>query len=137
MRRIVFARIGAIFYVFWGLLHFSAAFNVFHLGLSVPPTAIRGRLFQDAAYLVSFATVAIVLAITLNWRNSHLGCWLNGLIVGVADVPFIVFVLAPGYMALWPGALGPILWIAAMIFTVLGQLIVTPPPLESAHALRR
>jgi hypothetical protein len=40
---------------------------------------------------------AIVLALTLNWRNDRLGFWVNGVMVGIADIPFILFVLMPGY----------------------------------------
>jgi hypothetical protein len=34
---------------------------------------------------------------------------------------FILFVLIPGYSPFWPGALRPALWVAAFIFTGLGQ----------------
>ena len=122
MTRVAFARIGAICYILWGLLHYAATLNVYHLGLSVPPTMVQGRLLQEALYLFFLATTGIVLAVTLNWRNNRLGCWLNALIIGIADLPFILFVLVPGYMPLWPGALGPILWFAGMTFTVLGQM---------------
>ncbi len=121
MEKIVFARIGAVFYVLWGLLHYNAAYGVYHIGLGVPPGMVQGRLFQDAFYLFAFATTGIVLAITMNWHNSRAGFWLNALIVGVADVPFILFVLIPGHAPFWPGVLGPMLWITGMIFTGLGQ----------------
>ena len=51
----------------------------------------------------------------------RVGFWLNALIVGIADVPCILFVLVPGYAPFWPGILGPALWIAALISTGLGQ----------------
>jgi hypothetical protein len=53
----------------------------------------------------------------LNWRNDRLGFWVNGVMVGIADIPFILFVLIPGYAPWWPGLLGPILWIAAFSVT--------------------
>lgn len=130
MDRIVFARIGAVFYVLWGLLHYSATYDVYQLGLGVAPSMVQGRLFQNAFYIFAFATTGIVLAIKMNWHNSRAGFWLNALIIGVADVPFIVFVLVPGYAPFWPGVLGPALWIAAMIFTGLGQR----PPIAVVHA---
>lgn len=130
MDRIVFARIGAVFYVLWGLLHYSATYDVYQLGLGVPPSMVQGRLFQNAFYIFAAATTGIVLAIKMNWHNSRTGFWLNALIIGVADVPFIVFVLVPGYAPFWPGVLGPALWIAAMIFTGLGQR----PPISVVHA---
>jgi hypothetical protein len=91
------ARFGAALYVCWGLLHLSAAYGVYNLAQNSPATMAQGRLMQTAFYLAAFATTAIVLAITLNWRNDRLGFWINGVIVGIADIPFILFVLIPGY----------------------------------------
>jgi hypothetical protein len=88
--------------VCWGLLHFTAAYGVYKLAQNSPATMAQGRLMQTAFYLAAFATTAIVLAITLNWRNDRLGLWANGVIVGIADIPFILFVLIPGYAPWWP-----------------------------------
>jgi hypothetical protein len=80
---------------------------------------------QTAFYLAAFAITAIVLAVTLNWRNDRVGFWVNAVVIGIADVPFILFVLVPGYMPWWPGLLGPILWVAAVVFTGLGRMSAT------------
>lgn len=114
-------RIGAACYVLWGLLHYSVAFKVYQSALGLPLGTAQGRLFQNAFYLFSFATAAIVIAVGLNWRNNRAGFWANALLVGVADVPFILFVLIPGYLPLLSGSLGPDLWVAGMLFTGLGQ----------------
>jgi hypothetical protein len=125
MDRIVLARIGAVAYLLWGLLHYAATYNVYQTGLGAPLGMVQGRLFQGAFYIFVFATTAIAVAIKMNWHNSRTESWLNALIVGIADVPFILFVLVPGYAPLWPGVLGPALWVAAMIFTGLGQMRAT------------
>ena len=72
---------------------------------------------QTAFYLAAFAVTAILLALTLNWRNDLVGLWVNGVMVGIADIPFILFVVFPGYAPWWPGLLGPALWIAAFSVT--------------------
>ena len=77
--------------------------------------------------LAAFATGAIVFAITLNWRNDRSGFWLNAIMVGIADIPFILFVLVPGYVPWWPGLLGPLLWIAAFFLTAFARMRSTPP----------
>jgi len=115
------ARIGAVFYVLWGLLHYNAAYGVYQLARSTPLTIEHGRLQQLAFYVASFATAGIVLA-TLNWRNNRLGFWCNAVVIGIGDIPFILFVLVPGYMPVWPGILGPVLWIAALVFTAIAQV---------------
>jgi hypothetical protein len=120
------AKLGAVLYVFWGLLHFTAAYGVFKLAQNSPATMTQGRLMQTAFYLAAFATAAIILAVTLNWRNDRLGFWSNAVMVGIADAPFILFVLLPGYAPLWPGLLGPALWIAAFFFSALARVRLTP-----------
>jgi hypothetical protein len=119
------AKLGAVLYVCWGLLHFTAAYGVFKLAQNSPAIA-QARLMQTAFYLVAFATAAITFAITLNWRNDRFGFWVNAIIVGIADIPFILFVLMPGYVPWWPGLLGPLLWIAAFFFTTLARVGSTP-----------
>jgi hypothetical protein len=119
------AKLGTVLYVCWGLLHFTAAYGVFKLAQNSPGMA-EGRLMQTAFYLAAFATAAIIFAITLNWRNDQLGFWANAIMVGIADIPFILFVLVPGYAPWWPGLLGPLLWIAAVFFTAITRLGSTP-----------
>ena len=121
MSNTISARIGAACYVLWGLLHYGVAYNVYQSALGLPPSMVQGRLVQNAFYLFSFATAGIVIAVSLNWRNSRAGFWANALLVGVADVPFILFVLVPGYLPFLFGSLGPDLWVAGMLFTGLGQ----------------
>jgi hypothetical protein len=103
------ARLGAVLYVCWGLLHFTAAYGVYKLAQNSPANITQGRLMQTAFYLAIFAAIAIVFALTLNWRNDRNGLWVNGVMVGIADIPFILFVLIPGYAPWWPGLLGPML----------------------------
>jgi hypothetical protein len=121
------AKLGAALYVCWGLLHFAAAYGVYKLAQNSPTGVAQGRLMQTAFYLAAFAATAIALAITLNWRNDRLGFWVNGVMVGVADIPFILFVLMPGYAPWWPGLLGPVLWIAAFSVTGLALLGAIKP----------
>jgi hypothetical protein len=67
--------------------------------------------------MAAVAATTIVLALALNWRNDRLGFWVNGAMVGITDIPFILFVLIPAYAPWWPGLLGPVLWIAAFSVT--------------------
>ena len=121
------AKLGAVLYVCWGLLHFTAAYGVFKLAQNSPGAMAQARLMQTAFYLAAFAAAAIIFAITLNWRNNQFGFWVNAVMVGIADIPFILFVLVPGYVPWWPGLLGPLLWIAAFFFTALARVGSTPP----------
>ena len=115
-----FAKFGAVAYVLWGLLHIQAARMVYILGQSLEPGMIQGRIFQNAWSLLFFALFGIVVAVTLNWKNSRLGYWLNLVVISAADVGFIIFVMVPGYVPLVPGGLGPLLWVVALVFSTLG-----------------
>jgi len=117
----MFHRIGALFYFLWGLLHLAAAYEAYRIALTTAPGLTQGRLEQGAAYVAVFAVTAILVAAFKNWFNSKSGYWINLAVVSAADIPFIFFVLLPGYMPLWPGALGPVLWIGGVAFTTVGR----------------
>lgn len=113
----ILAKLGAITYVLWGILHIEAARKVYVLGQTLEPGMVQGRIFQDAWNLLFFAVFGVVVAIFLNWKNNRLGYWLNLVVVSTGDIGFIVFVLAPGYLPIMPGALGPMLWVLAAILS--------------------
>jgi hypothetical protein len=113
---------GAIFYVLWGCLHLWAAKAVFQLGAGLPPGMVRGRVFQDALNLLCFGITGIIIALTLNVRNNPWGYWINLSLLALADAGLILFVLIPGYMPLWPGLAGPVLWILGWLLTTLAYL---------------
>lgn len=116
----VFAKLGAVTYILWGLMHIQAARFVYELGQSLEPGMVQGRIYQDAWNLLFFALFGIVVAIFLNWKNNRLGYWLNLVVVSAGDIGFIVTILMPGYIPLIPGGLGPLLWILALVFSTLG-----------------
>ncbi len=118
----IFAKLGAVAYVLWGLLHIQAARFVYVLGQSLEPGIIQGRIYQDAWNLLFFAFFGIVVAVTLNWKNSRLGYWLNLIVVSAGDIGFIVIIIVPGYVPLVPGGIGPLLWVVALAFSTLGIL---------------
>jgi len=118
----LFAKLGAVTYVLWGLLHIQAARLVTMLGQSLEPGMVQGRIYQGAWNLLFFALFGIVVAILLNWKNSRLGYWLNLVVISAADIGFIVAILMPGYVPLIPGGIGPLLWVLALVFSTLGIL---------------
>ncbi|HVO42608.1 MAG TPA: hypothetical protein VMT34_08295 [Aggregatilineales bacterium] len=117
-------QIGAIFYIAWGLLHLYAAFLVYKLGKRQTAGMVQGRIYQSVWNLAAFAFAVIAVAVVYNWFNNPVGYWLNLALTGVTDVGFILFVVVPGYLPLWPGLLGPALWILAVIFSTLGQWVI-------------
>ena len=114
------AKIGAVMYFIWGLLHLKAAFSVYQLGSELDQGMVQGRVFQDAWSLLFFAFVGMGVAIRFNWYNSRLGYWINLVTVSVTDIGFIAFVLVPGYLPIFPGLLGPVFWVLGVVFSTIG-----------------
>ena len=88
------AKIGAVFYVLWGIYHLPAANSVYKLAEGTSGM-VQGRLLQNAFYILFFAISGIVIALAFNWRNDRQGYWMNGI--------------------------GPLLWIVAFVFTTVGR----------------
>ncbi len=116
----IYSKLGASVYVLWGLLHIEAARKVYILGQTLEPGMVQARIYQDAWNLLFFALFGVAIAVTLNWKNSRLGYWLNLVVVSAGDVGFIVAVLLPGYLPIFPGVVGPTLWIIALAFSTVG-----------------
>jgi hypothetical protein len=127
------ARIGAVFYVLWGVFHLVAANTVYILA-EQSTGMVRGRLLQNAFYVLFLALAGISMAIILNWRNDKQGYWMNGTLIAVADIPFVLFVLVPGLVPWWPGLAGPLLWLLAFVFTSVGRFSAHPSAAFGAPA---
>jgi len=116
----ILARIGSISYIIWGLLHLVAASDEFGLAKTLDQGLVQGKINQGAWDLAFFALFAIVVAVRYNWRNDRMGYWLNLIVVSAADIGFIIFVLLPGHVDIFPGILGPIFWLGGAIFSSIG-----------------
>ena len=131
-------KLGAIFYVLWGILHIivGAAPVITFLAegpramlVSLPgfenlPATVEEPLRQSAFFiaqhytnLAAFGILAIVIAVALNWRNSPLGFWTNLVVLGIVDLSFVLAEMVPGYMPVEMGILGPILYVLGAAFT--------------------
>lgn len=115
------AKIGALLYFGWGLVHLKAGLDSFGLGASLEVGLVQGKINQGAWDVLLFAVAAMVIAVTLNWKNDAVGYWANLLVVSGADLGFILFVLRPGHIDFIPGIIGPALWLGAALFSSLGH----------------
>ena len=83
---------------------------------------VQGRVYQGAWNLLFFALVGMTVAVAFNWHNSRVGYWINLITVSVTDIGFIAFVLAPGYLPIFPGILGPVFWVLGVLFSTIGLI---------------
>lgn len=149
-------KIGAVFYVLWGLLHIVGAGSMLYalnaeggaaalalLGSALPATVfpdqvdpVTHALYAFHSYnLLWMGVLSLVLAIKLNWHNSRVGYWVNLAVVTAADVGLIATLIVPGYMAVTDGLAGPLLWIGAFVFSTIG--LVRQPVQEATVLLRQ
>jgi hypothetical protein len=110
------SRIGAMCYVVWGLFHCKVAYDIFSLGTHQTALA-QGRLFQLAAYMLSIALFAVVVAARYNWRNDRQGYWLNLCVVGWADAIWVAVVVLPGYVDIFRGLIPPAIYMVGALLT--------------------
>lgn len=141
-------RVGAVFYILWGLLHVVGGAVLLStwnsagapellrsygsaVASSVPetlPAVVGGVGAFHAFNLLWIGLLVIVVAVKLNWQNSRTGAWLNGTLAGMADLGLIIFLLLPGYMPWAEGAPGIVLFVPALLFTGVGRRGPVEPP---------
>ena len=114
-------QVSAVLYVLWGVLHIGAAADAWRLAAGQPAGPVRARLRQNAWTLLCAAICVTAIAVTMNWTNDVLGYWINAVLSSLIDIGFIVFVLASGHARVFPGALGPLLWLLALATSSLAQ----------------
>ena len=113
------AKLGAIFYVLWGLLHLKAAHAVYGLANSLEAGMVQARLLQDASFMLMVSLLAIWVAATRNWKNDRAGYFVNLVTVSAVDVFFIILIVMPGYLPMKIAAGGPVLWVLALVFSTI------------------
>lgn len=141
------ARTGAVCYALWGLLHLaggavqlatvsgeggvaltrmiSSAAPLGEAAARIPEAAAR-FMGMGAFNILWIGILVTVIAVTMNWKNSRLGYWLNLGIVGATDLGLLVALLLPGTMAWSDGGLGISLFLLAFAASTIGRMKVRP-----------
>jgi hypothetical protein len=119
---LLFQKIGAILYGLWGFWHFQVVGQMFQFATTqIEPGILQARIYQGAFHILWFAVGAIAIAILFNWQNSHIGYWINLIMIGWTELGLLLFFILPGYFSWLPlGFIGPLLWILAVLFSTLG-----------------
>lgn len=125
-----FARIGAIFFLLWGVLHViggvailaavgespASGFAIYEESTAAY-TELSGSILGYLAY--SFVWIAVLvsyIALRLNWKNSQDGLALNTVLVGLTDIGLVVFLVLPGFVSWGEAAPGIVLFAGGAIF---------------------
>ena len=120
MPTMLLARLGALLFAAWGVFHVYVAWQICALALTQSGIA-QGRTLQLAAYMLTIALFAVVIALWRNWRNDRLGYWFNLAVMGWADIIWVLVVVLPGYVPLVRGLIPPAFWLAGAICCTLAR----------------
>lgn len=140
-----FAKIGAVFYLLWGLLHIAG--GILMLGASSADmggylqvlmgessalanisttselaTSATMQVFAYHAFNLTWLGVLVsVIAVVSNWKNQASGFWVNLALVGLIDLGLILYMVVPGVIpSSDPWWLGPVSYVVAVIFSAMG-----------------
>ena len=142
-----YARIGAGFFVAWGLLHILGGSMILAGSLKNAQNALSemaggagaaefagaagpvvGSLLSYHAFNLTWLGAAVVLVgVRLNWHNTSLGFWLNAGLVGMVDLGLGIWFLATGYIALSEGMAGISLFVGAVLFSGVARVLEGRP----------
>jgi hypothetical protein len=135
-------KVGACLYVTWGViriaegtlvlagLRISGGLAVLHLigsGLGPERQVASTHPTVDALVAIhgwtsiGIGLMVIAIAITMNWRNSLAGFWLNLGLMATADLALLFFLVAPGITYVWEVALGPVLWVTGLVLLTVAR----------------
>lgn len=123
----------AVLWVIWGLVHAFAGLMVMGSDASGGfqaiadevdpeslaadyPAAVGGILNQHGWNLAWFGVATIIGAVFV-WRGNLTAIWVTGMVGGLADLGYLLFVDLPGYVNFFPGTVMTFISGAAIILS--------------------
>lgn len=140
MKTTTAARIGAVAFLLWGLVHVAGGAALLGaladggpvalrmLGSGVSPSLLPAALDPVSGAVLAFhfwnlvwiGVIVAAVAVCLNWRGSRAGFWINLGVVAAADAGMVATLLLPGLISPAEGAVGLVLAAVAATFGGLG-----------------
>jgi hypothetical protein len=108
----------------------------FDAATSPVPTVAGSFMGMGSFNLLWIGLLVTAVAITMNWRNSRTGYWLNLGIVGATDLGLLLFLLLPGTMAWTDGGIGLSLFFVAAALSTTGLLRAQKNPANGPEVVR-
>jgi hypothetical protein len=119
-----YARIGAVSYVIWGLMHIVGGVFILSAVAEGPAqgyaiyeesSAVYTNLAGDVLGYLAYGFVWIGSLVTyigarFNWKNRQSSFLLNTVLVGLTDLGLIIFLVGPGYVSWGEAAPGLVLF---------------------------
>lgn len=112
-------KIAAVLWVVWGLVHTFAGIMVLVSDASAGFAAIADAVAADAlladyhpavggvlnqhGWNLGWFGIATIIGGVLVWRQNITAIWVTGMVGGLADLGYLLFVDFPGYVNFFPG----------------------------------
>ena len=112
-------KVAAVLWVIWGLVHTLAGVMVLMSDASggfaaiadaIEPAALQaeyhpavGGVLNQHGWNLGWFGIATILGGILVWRQNMTAIWVTGMIGGLADLGYLLFVDFPGYVNFFPG----------------------------------
>mgnify|MGYP001797470275 FL=1 len=112
-------KVSAVLWIIWGLVHTLAGVIVLSSDASGGFAAIAdavdssllvadyhpaaGGILNQHGWNLGWFGIATIIGAIFIWRNDMTAVWVTGLIGGLADVGYLLFVDLPGYVNFFPG----------------------------------
>ena len=123
----------AILWVIWGLVHAFAGVIVLTSDASggfqaiadtVDPAALAaeyhpavGGILNQHGWNLGWFGVATIVGAILVWRQNITAIWVTGMIGGLADLGYLLFVDFPGYVNFFPGTVMTFISASAIVLS--------------------
>ena len=118
----LFAKIGAIAYSLWSLLHIILGVTrLSDRAVDGSLAEATGRLAQGHWTLLYLGVFGLILS-WFNWKNSTAAYWVSTFIISAEDIGFLLFPVWQGGTGLPAAAIGPCLWIVGLGCTTIAYL---------------
>ena len=111
----------AVLWLVWGLVHLLAGILVLANDASggfqaildaVDPDALEaeyhvgvGGVLNQHGWNLGWFGIATIIGSALIWRQNITAIWITGMVGGLADVGYLLFVDLPGYVNFFPGTI--------------------------------
>ncbi|MCR9134498.1 MAG: hypothetical protein NXI27_00775 [Alphaproteobacteria bacterium] len=111
----------AVLWVIWGLVHTFAGIIVLTsdatggfqaISDAIAPEALQadyhvavGGILNQHGWNLGWFGVATIVGAVFIWRQNITSIWVTGMIGGLADLGYLLFVDIPGYVNFFPGTL--------------------------------
>ena len=124
------ARVGAVFFILWGLLHIVGGGVIVIEAAQSPAqgfamygehsatyTQLAGNILGYLAYgFVWVAVLVTCIGVRYNWRNSKDGLVLNTVLVGMTDLGLVIYLVLPGFVSWGNASPGLLLFTGGVVF---------------------